>query len=78
MFMENTQRQSMMEQQIEQQAAMLAEKFVNRQQTETSAVTKEQAHMVYKILNTPAEMIITNMSSMQPQVMIQFYRKLAI
>lgn len=34
--------------------------------------------MVYKILNTPVEMLITNMSSMQPQVLIQFYRKLAI
>ena len=77
MFMDDAQRRSMMEQQIEERAAMLAEQFVSKQDGAVE-VSKEQAHMVYKILNTPAEMLIANMSSMQPQILIQFYRKLAI
>ena len=56
---------------------MQASKFI-AMQVDNSLVTKEQAHTVYRILNTPAEMLISKMSSMQPQDLAQFYRKLAI
>ena len=77
MFMDDAQRRIMMEQQIEQQADVQASKFI-AMQVDNSLVTKEQAHTVYRILNTPAEMLISKMSSMQPQDLAQFYRKLAI
>ena len=41
-------------------------------------VTREQSYVVYTYLNYPAEMLQTKMSSMQPQELTQFYRKLAI
>ena len=40
-------------------------------------MTKDQASLVYKFLNTPHEMVVAGMSQMQPAQLSQFYRKLA-
>ena len=63
----------------------MADKFLAEQSSSSddssqgaSPVTKDQAYVVYKFLNTPSDMIIAGMTQMQPQQLIQFYRKLAI
>ena len=40
-------------------------------------MSKDQAALVYKFLNTPHEMVVAGMSQMQPAQLTQFYRKLA-
>ena len=42
-----------------------------------SSVSKDQAFLVYKFLNTPEEMLVAGMTQMQPVQLTQFYRKLA-
>jgi len=75
-YINEAQRQSLIEQQINQTASQLASRFMA---SEASAgVSKDQAYVVYKFLNTPHEMLVAGMTSMQPQQLVQFFRKLAI
>ena len=41
-------------------------------------VSRDQAYLVYKFLQTPQEVLVLAMTQMQPQVLNHFYRKLAI
>ena len=83
-----------MEKRINENAKALAEQFCATRHAATTAtcssssdsseessgseVSREQAFVVYKFLNTPVEMLLAGMTQMQPQQLIQFYRKLAI
>ena len=46
--------------------------------SEGTAVSADQAFLVYKYLNTPLEHLTAGMQKMQTQELNQFYRKLAI
>ena len=80
MFTDEAQRQKLIEQQINQTATVLANQFVASQSPEDDSpvVSKDQAYVVYKFLNTPREVLELAMQQMQPQVLNQFFRKLAI
>ena len=80
----------MMEQRINETAEALANEFIAKQSMSTSSsddtqdnlpssrVSKDQARLVYKFLNTPHDLLVAGMSQMQPNQLSQFYRKLAI
>ena len=86
--MDETQRQSMMENQINETANLMADQYIAEQTDSSedlpcggsspSSVSKDQAYLVYKFLNTPNDLLIAGMRQMQPKQLIQFYRKLAI
>ena len=87
--MDEAQRQSMMENQINETANLMADQYLAEQTNSSEdnsssggsspcSVSKDQAYLVYKFLNTPNDLLIAGMTQMQPQQLIQFYRKLAI
>ena len=50
----------------------------NSGKTSTGAkIVPDQVQLVYKFLGTPVEMLVSGMSKMQPNQLIQFYKKLA-
>ena len=82
-FMDETQRRQLMEQRINQTAETLATQFIAEQSSDqgsspSPSVSKDQAFLVYKFLNTSQDMLVAGMAQMQPHQLIQFYRKLAI
>ena len=74
-FMTEAQRRQHMEQRINQTAENLTQQFMQEQNqnqaddqspSSSPAVSKDQAFLVYKFLNTPEEMLVAGMTQMQP------------
>lgn len=68
---------STLEAQINEQATTLTSAYLRESVNSGVKVTQEQTYLVYKFLNTPIEMLVQGMVSMDHPSLSQFYRKLA-
>ena len=76
-FMDEAQRRQLQEQRINQTAETLAQQFMQGHEEDYPSVSKDQAFLVYKFLNTSQEMLVAGMTQLQPAQLTQFFRKLA-